>query len=74
MTRHDKLVDAVFGSDKTSSQPEWKQIQEKEQKRRDALRDKLKTERLARDAAATATATATTDAVAKPTTRRRKKG
>lgn len=67
MTRHDKLVDAVFGSDKTSTQPEWKQIQEKEQKRRDALRDKLKTERLARDAAASA------EADVKPSPRRRKK-
>lgn len=68
MTRHDKIVEAVFGSDTTSDLPEWKQIQEQEQKRRDSLRDKLRGERLAREAANAKTAES------KPPSRRRKTG
>ena len=52
MTRNDKLAEAVFGDDPKIQQPEWKQIQEEEQKRRETLLNKQKTERLAREAAA----------------------
>ena len=70
MTNHRTLAAAVFGDDSKPNTPEWKQVQEDEAARREALLATQRAARLARDAAL---ASSQADRESQPATRSRRR-
>ena len=70
MIKQRNLAEAVFGADAKPLPPEWKQIQEEESLRRQALLTRQKTARMAREAASASEKSA--DLVSRPKPSRRR--